>query len=160
MTLRIVATAGWRQVFLLLATPIAMAVLSAAQTGRVPKDFSVTLERTGCVGSCPGYKVTILADGSVHYDGLYYVQAEGVRSKTIPTAKVEKVAQVLRDDHFFDWEGKQSVCLDFPVVYITALMNGNEKHVLEGCNQAGDVLTLARTIDKVAGTERWVGKVR
>src|ERR1700685_2974283 len=92
MTLRILATAVWRPAFLLLATPIAMSVHSVAHTGPVPKDFSVTLERTGCVGSCPGYKVTILADGSVHYEGLYYVQAEGVRRKTIPAAKIEKVA--------------------------------------------------------------------
>jgi hypothetical protein len=160
MTLRILATAVWRPAFLLLATPIAMSVHSVAQTGPVPKDFSVTLERTGCVGSCPGYKVTILADGSVHYEGLYYVQAEGVRRKTIPAAKIEKVAQLLRDDHFFDWEEKKSVCLDFPEVHITVLMNGKEKHVLEGCNQAGDVLALARTIDKVAGTKRWVGQAQ
>ena len=124
----------------------------------MPADFSITLERTGCVGSCPGYKVTILADGSVQYDGEYYVHVEGTRSATIPASNVEKLAARLQNENFFNWEEKKLTCLDFPEVHITVTLNGQHKHVFEGCNEAGPVLALADAVDKIAGTKQWVGQ--
>ncbi len=52
------------------------------------------------------------------------------------------------------------VCVDFPEARITATLNGQHKHVLEGCNSPGQVLTLADEIDRISGTRAWVGKVR
>jgi hypothetical protein len=143
-----------------LAPVILVALFSAAQTGSVADDFSITLERVGCVGSCPDYKVTILANGSVEYEGRAYVRIEGTRGSTIPASIVQKLVERLRDDDFFHWEEKKQVCLDFPEVHITAMMNGRRKHVLEGCNSPGKVLALADEIDRISGTRHWVGKVR
>ena len=135
-------------------------LLLPAQTHSVPNDFSITLERVGCLGSCPDYKVTILANGAVHYDGRGYVEVEGQREKTIPVPKVESLLKTLRDEDFFHWPEKKDVCLDFPQVKIAVMLNGERKDVLEGCNSLGKVLALADEIDSVAGTKRWVGKVR
>ncbi|MGA3052803.1 MAG: DUF6438 domain-containing protein [Candidatus Korobacteraceae bacterium] len=143
-----------------LAPVILVALLSAAQTGPVADDFSVTLERVGCLGSCPDYKVTILANGSVEYEGRAYVRIEGTRRSTIPASTVQTLVKKLRDEDFSHWEEKKQVCLDFPEVHITVMMNGRRKHVLEGCNSPGKVLALADEIDKISGTKHWVGRVR
>jgi hypothetical protein len=138
-----------------------LAPLSEAQHSVAPQnDFSITLERGGCLGSCPDYKVTILGDGSVQYVGRAYVRADGIRRKTVPVPAVQKLVQRLRDEHLFDWEEKKQVCLDFPEVDIAVTLNGHQKRVLEGCNLPGKVLALADEIDKISGARHWVGKVR
>jgi hypothetical protein len=147
-----------RQVLPLFAAAIAVVVVSAAQSHSVPSDFSVTLQRTGCLGSCPEYKVTILADGSVQYEGQWYVHAKGARNKTIPPSGVEKLVQRLRSEDFFAWEEKKTSCLDLPEVHITVTMDGRHKHVLEGCNEQGKILALADAVDRAAGTKQWVGQ--
>ena len=141
-------------VFLLLALQL------VAQTTATTSDFSITLERVGCLGNCPDYTVTILGDGSVQYEGRAYVHTEGVRRKTIPVSAVQKLIEKLRSDGFFQWEEKKMVCVDFPEVHITATLKDQHKRVLEGCNTPGQVLRLAKEIDKISGAMAWVGKIR
>ncbi len=133
---------------------------SAAQTSGTAGDFSITLERVGCLGSCPDYKITILGNGSVRYKGRGYVRNKGMRNGAIPAADVQKLIQKLRDEDFFDWEEKKQVCIDFPEVHITVTLKGQRKQVLEGCNSPGKVLELADEIDRVSRSKRWVGSVR
>jgi hypothetical protein len=121
---------------LLLVVVAMLGPLSAAQGSSIPNDFSITLERIGCLGSCPDHKVTILADGSVEYDGRAYVRIEGKREKTIPVAAVAKLVKELQDDDFVDWEENNEVCIDFPEVRITVTLNKQRKQVLEGCKHA------------------------
>jgi len=124
------------------------------------KDFSITLERIGCVGSCPDYKITIRGNGTVRYEGHAYVSVEGIRNTTVPVSVVQSLQQKLRDEDFLHWPEQKEVCVDFPEVSITATFNGQRKQVLEGCNQAGRVLQLASEIDRTSGAERWTGKRR
>ena len=133
---------------------------SPAQTSAIADDFSLTLERVGCLGSCPDYRVTILGNGSLEYEGRAYVRVEGIRKSTISESAVQKLIQRLRNENFFHWKEKKQVCLDFPEVHITATLRGQRKHVLEGCNSPGQVLQLADEIDRVSGDKRWVGNVR
>jgi len=119
-------------------------------------DFSITLERTSCLGSCPVYTVTILGSGSVEYEGRWHVAVTGVRKNTIPPPDVHRLIRRLGDEDFFHWEEKNQVCLDFPEVHITATLNGHQKQVLEGCNSPGKVLELAKEIDRISGANVWV----
>lgn len=45
-----------------------LSVVSAAQSNRSGIDFSVTLDRMGCYGTCRDYQVTISGDGAVRYE--------------------------------------------------------------------------------------------
>lgn len=132
----------------------------AAQASTATDGFSITLERIGCLGSCPDYTVTIHGDGTVRYEGVAYVQTKGVRTRTIPTSAVQKLIQTLRKEGFFEWEEEKKVCIDFPEVHITASLKGKQKHVLEGCNSPGQVLKLAEEIDRLSRANGWVGRVR
>lgn len=132
-------------------------MLSATQANSSADEFSIWLERTGCLGSCPEYKVTIRGNGSVRYEGQWYVRIKGTRESSIPIESVQRLIRKVRDEDFFSWEEKKMVCLDFPEVNITVTLNGQTKHVLEGCNTPGKILRLADEIDKISGAKRWVG---
>jgi hypothetical protein len=136
--------------------PMLAAPICAQDTTTLLDDFSITLKRVGCVGTCPDYEVTILGNGRVRYQGHAYVLVEGVRERTIPIANVQKLMRRLQDEQFFQWDEKDVVCLDFPEVHITASLGAHRKHVLEGCNSRGKVLSLAKEIDRVSGAKRWV----
>lgn len=140
-------------VFLLLA------LQSVAQTTSTTNDFSITLERVGCLGNCPAYTVTLFGDGSVHYEGKAYVRVEGIRKKTIRLSEVNQLISELFDEDFLHWNEKTVLCVDYPEVRITASLNGQRKQVLEGCSAPGKVLTLADKIDAISSTKSWVGNV-
>lgn len=142
--------------FLLLFSSLHVSAESKAPAS----DFSITLERSGCLGMCPWYSVRILGDGSVRYDGTAYVHVKGTHKKTIPVSDVNKLTRKLQDDDFLRWEEKTDLCVDYPEVRITANLHGQRKQVLEGCSAPGKILALAELIDTIAGTTNWVGNVR
>jgi hypothetical protein len=131
-------------------------LLSVAQSSNSSNKFKITLERTGCLGSCPWYQVTILGNGNVKYKGTAYVRIEGVRQTTIPSTTVDKLIQELKNKDFFHWKNKTYVCVDFPEVQITATLDGQSHKIIEGCDTPGRVLALAKEIDAVSGVDRWV----
>jgi hypothetical protein len=135
-----------------------LSVQICAQPNSVPQDFSLTLERIGCLGECPDYKVTIDADGVVQYEGRAYVMVQRTRSRKMKPADLQKLIAKLEEVKFFEWETKDCVCVDFPEVHISVTMAGRHNKVLEGCNTPGKILELAKFIDKVSGAKRrWVG---
>ena len=139
-----------------LAFVVFLSVTSGAQS-EAKDDFFIVLERLGCLGSCPDYKITISGSGRVRYEGHAYVNIEGVREARIPPSVVKKLIKRLRHQDFFHWPEKKEVCVDFPEIDITATLNRESNHVLEGCNSPGKVLQLAKEIDRISGAKRWVG---
>lgn len=85
----------------------------------------------------------------MRYEARAYVHTEGVHKKTIPASAVRKLIEKLRNEGFFQWEEKDMVCVEFPID-IMADLNGQHKHVLEGCNSPGQVLSLADEIDRIS----------
>src|ERR1035438_185724 len=138
-----------------LTLALAVSASFCAQDTATLADFSITLKRLGCLGSCPDYEVTIWGSGRVRYQGHAYVAVKGVRERIIPVPNVQKLVQRLQVDHFFQWDETDVVCLDFPEVHITATVGARRKHVLEGCNKPGKILALAKEIERISGTERW-----
>lgn len=87
---------------------------SAAQATSIADDFSITLERVGCLGSCPDYKITIAGDGLVRYEGRAYVRIEGIHDRRIPARDVQKLVQKLRDQDFFGGKKRDRPVSTFP----------------------------------------------
>ena len=129
-----------------------------AQAATPSDDFSITLRRVGCLGSCPDYEVTIRGNGQVRYQGNSYVHVEGVRDSKVTAAEVERLMKRLQDESFLQWEENDKVCLDLPAVHIIVRMSGQQKHVVEGCDKPGKILQLADEIDAIAGSKRWVAR--
>src|SRR5215469_6811116 len=145
-----------RQVSVTLLLALALPAYPSAQTSTFADDFSITLKRVGCLGTCPDYEVTIHGNGKVRYQGNFYVRVDGVHESTISKDDVQKLVKELQEEHFFQWPENDKACLDFPEVHITARLGDQQKHVLEGCNEPGKILTLADQIDRISGDKRWV----
>ena len=73
---------------------------SAGQSEHRTHDFSITLERTACLGECPDYKITIRGDGSGVFEGHEYVRVKGVRDFSLPPTEVDGLIRRLRDEDF------------------------------------------------------------
>lgn len=74
---------------------------------------AITLERTGCFGSCPAYRLTVFGDGKVEYQGRDCVKVSGERRWTLEPAKVTRLFSELERIGFFAL-GDQA-----PIVHVT-----------------------------------------
>ena len=92
----------------------------------------------------------------MQYQGHAHVRVKGLQERAIPIPAVRKLVRRLQAEHFFQWDETDAVCLDFPEVHVTASVGARRKHVLEGCNKRGKVLALAKEIDRISRTQRWV----
>jgi hypothetical protein len=131
---------------------------------------SVTMHRSGCYGTCPIYKVTVSANGSVEFDGERHVLVFGKSKGSISRVDYGYLLQSIDRLQFSNWNeqyrfeknGCKSVWTDNPTVDIVVRAGDRKKHVsyYYGCRGfalAPKIDLLSKIIDDVAGTVQWVG---
>lgn len=138
----------------------------------IPKDTLITLERTICYGSCPDYKLTIAADGTVTFEGRRFVKVRGIATGHISQEDLRKlIAEFdavsyfsLRDSYKTQADGCPEVWTDNPQAITSIRMGGKSKKIVHyyGCEEDQGksiypkVLTeLEAKIDQIAGTDKW-----
>ena len=147
----------------------------------VPRDFSVTLERGGCYGTCPIYSVTIAADGDVAFRGRRFTNALGPRRKRIPPEAVKQLLGAVEQIEFFSLgnyaEGQTcpQYWTDNPHFAITVTINGITKRVehYAGCrgfavehaltafeDRIDDIAQIAdwKRLDPAVNQRRWIAR--
>jgi hypothetical protein len=142
----------------------------------IPKDTTITLERTECYGSCPSYKLIVSSDGAVAFTGKKYVKTVGsAQGRINPDQMKQLVAAFERIDYFSlrDDYGANGVYApapaggcpemwtDYPAAYTSLTINGKTKHVAHyhGCRgtETLEKLTaLENRIDEIVNTKQWV----
>jgi hypothetical protein len=134
---------------------------SAAQQSPVPKDFSVTLERSICFGWCPDYRVSVAADGLVRYEGRTAVAVRGSATRNISRTDVARLYHAFEAANIFAFDDKyRSRATDLPTYRLSFMADGRSKTITDyggrmiGMPQA--ITELEKMVDDVAGTERWV----
>jgi hypothetical protein len=135
--------------------------------------LSVVLERTSCFGNCPVYRIAINGNGLVEYSGQLFVRVHGPQTAVIDRDKLDGLLRSFDRIHFLSFTGSfQQGCTDMPRVIVTITADGRSKRVEsdELCPENGDFLTsvyrrlsrqedfltLAREIDSVTASDRWV----
>jgi hypothetical protein len=109
-----------------LLTPSA----TVPQAGPVPEDFQITLERGPCFGTCPVYSLSVVADGSVSYDGRQFVAVEGSQTVSISQAEVLLLVEAVVEADFFDLADTYTVpATDLPSIATSVTLNGRFKSV-------------------------------
>ena len=127
-----------------------------------PSSVRITLERTGCFGSCPAYTVSIDGDGSLLFDGRAYVAEAGKRRGTVDPAAVRALYEQFRAANFMSLDDSYVTDItDNPTYTLTLETAGMRKTVIDyGGAKAGmpDAVTaLEDAVDRVAGTSKWIG---
>jgi Domain of unknown function (DUF6438) len=67
----------------------------------IPADTLITLERSVCYGTCPDYKLTVSADGTVTFDGREYVKVKGIVRGNIPPEKLRQLIALFDEAKYF-----------------------------------------------------------
>jgi hypothetical protein len=133
----------------------------------------VVLQRTNCLGSCPVYTLTIRGNGVVEYSGQEFVRVRGPQIARIDDGKINELLLDFDRAHFFALtESFLMECTDLPHVIVTITAGRRSKRVEgdEFCpendvfpwtlyrrvSRLNDFLALAREIDAIAGSDRWV----
>ena len=120
----------------------------------------VALERTGCFGTCPDYKVRIVGDGSVEYEGREFVALRGRHRARLARESIEKLFdQFRRADFFWLHDNYAAMMTDASSKTLEISYDGNRKRVRDYIGlQVGmpDAVTnLEYAVDDAADTERW-----
>lgn len=153
----------------MLLVHAAIAVAPAAAAEDVPPDTRIVLERGACEHRCAVYSLGIAADGSVVWDGRFYVAHAGRAKAQVPAESVRALLEEARAIGFFELPdsygvAEDSVCddklSDAPMATVTITADGAAKSVAHwhGCVTAlGDRLTAFEdAIDAAAGSVRWI----
>jgi acetamidase/formamidase len=136
--------------------------------GAIRKD-AITMERGPCFGTCPIYKVTIVADGTVTFTGTNFVKTKGTATGRVKpedfrmlVSEFEKLKYFSLDDKYEPGTpGCGTAATDMPYVRTSIQLNGKAKGVshYHGCRNS-EVLealsALENKIDEIAGTSRWI----
>lgn len=140
-----------------------------------PKQVSIALQRTGCLGSCPSYRVEVRGDGWVTYRGESDVLVEGEHRWRVAPEAVAALLERFRQAGYFKLQGRYAVnAYDLPST-TTRLAIGPQKKFVYDYGGGGVGNTLASTsfggdppqmplavteledaIDAVAGTASWI----
>jgi len=122
----------------------------------------ITLERTPCYGTCPGYSVEIAGDGTVTYMGQHFVAEKGVRTARIPQSAVRALYEAfVKADFFWSLDEYSAPITDLPTKIVTISFDGHSKSVLDYAGERQGmpkaIADLEEAIDAAAGTAKWIG---
>ena len=150
----------------LAALLLACVVTTAAAANDLPDNFSFSLERTACFGSCPVYKVIVSSDGSVVYEGKQYVRIKGTRRRKIEPEAVKDLLQQFIDSDYFKFkenyssiknaDGTETTVTDLPTTTTSLTLGNRKKQVVDYVGAPKKLKELEEKIDEVAGVKRWV----
>jgi len=129
----------------------------------------ITLERTGCYGTCPIYKLKIYDDGKVEYEGTEFVKRKGKAESRITTDALQDLAREFEKIDYFklddNYGGESRNCPESWTDYPTAITSLNWKdqkktvrhyHGCRGSAVLEQLTALEDKIDKTVNTKRWI----
>lgn len=125
----------------------------------------IGLERTGCFGSCPSYKVDVYGNGRVVYNGGGYVDAVGEHVYRIPPESVAHLVDSMRSKDIWSLRKEYRAPISDNPTFLLTLRLGEQAHHLE--DYVGRMVGMPQTvsdfedeIDKVSGAEGLVNLSR
>jgi len=145
----------------------------------------VSLKRGPCYRYCPAYTVTVMADGTVRYEGRSWVKVVGKRTKRLGPVRMKQIRKAIADVRFFELrdqyeseeDGCQAIWTDSDSAVVVLKAGGVTKTVIryDGCRERGDendpskmlgapyprrLAEFEDTLDRIIGTREWVGAER
>ncbi|MFY9608700.1 MAG: DUF6438 domain-containing protein [Blastocatellia bacterium] len=155
--------------FLVFTDTGAIGIRASEAAHQVPQDTLITLERTPCYGTCPSYKLTISADGSVLFEGRRFVKKVGTVQSTISQAGLRELIERFEKINYFDlrdrYEEAGDGCKDWstdgPSAISSITTNGKSKSVrhyygCRGIDVLAELTELEQAIDDAVNAAQWI----
>jgi TonB family protein len=147
-----------------------------------PENVVAILERRGCYGKCPVYRLTVHGDGLVEYEGDTYVHSKGKRRARISSADFDRLLAGFRNANYFSLDDEYTELHKSTEIVVTAggcskklsdthfstmptdlawtsttLTVGNKtKTVSDYYGGPASLRKLETQIDEMTNSERWV----
>jgi len=126
------------------------------------KDVIITLERRGCDGQCPVYKLTIYGNGTVIYDGYYFVNVTGKHITNISEGKIrELISEFEKIDYFSLNDSYSSDIIGLGSAITSISINGKIKTINHQFGVFGlpkELTELEYKIDEIVNSSQWIDK--
>ncbi|MFZ0739572.1 MAG: TonB family protein [Candidatus Acidiferrales bacterium] len=142
-------------------------------------DAVVTLERGGCYGSCPVYRLKIKRDGTVEYEGDSYVFLQGNHRARISKDEVNQLLADFRSADYFSLDDKYiyrrpteillrsqgcsnklswqyGMTTDLPSTLTSITIDSKTKQVVDYDGAPPALRQLETQIDELAHSARWL----
>lgn len=121
----------------------------------------MALSRSGCFGTCPSYSIEIYGDGTTLYKGDSYVVLTGEHRDHLSLEQVSEILDAFRKADYFSLKDEYSYPVtDCPTYTTSFQVDQVSKSVTDYVgDEAGmpqSVSDLEETIDRVAGTMKWI----
>ena len=111
--------------------------------------------------------MTLLAEGSVTFEGRYFVKQHGVVHKRIAPSCLAPIFKKIEEINFWDLEnsyyskknpdGSVELVTDYPTQYVTVKCQAKTKRIQDYYGAPKGLSQLESLIDDVAGVAEWIG---
>ena len=120
----------------------------------------ISLQRTGCYGTCASYTVTVNAEGIV-FDGGGFVVASGKHTDRVNVDELRRLAKKFVNADFYSMDDSyRENATDMPAYVVSIQIDGRKKEVEDyGGRSVGMpavVTDLENEVDAFARTARWI----
>lgn len=127
---------------------------------RPDSKVAITLQRTGCFGSCPSYCVTVSTEG-IAFDGHSFVVAAGKHTDSVNADDVRNLAKRFVAADFYSMAASYRASVtDNPTYVLAIAIDGHKKEVEDYVGQwegmPAVITELEDEVDTFARTQRWI----
>ena len=146
---------------LLLAFSLFASCKNAGQNGssKIPADFSLNIEHTGCRGNCPNYKLGVDANGNAKWYGHHAVEMMGDYTKKLDNKTVKALVATLATYNFFDFdEIYGGGVADIPAVITKVTLNGKTRRVEDIRDAPKGLKEMEAKLESLIGKNGWSKK--
>lgn len=122
-----------------------------------------TIERTGCYGWCPVYKLTVYRDGAVEYAGERFVKTTGAATGHLGSAQLDELDQLFVRNGYLSLRDSYQVAsvTDMPSVFTSYAPPGRTpktvKHYLGDESAPAGLGAVEEGVDRIVTIEQWIG---
>lgn len=121
------------------------------------KDAKITLERSTCFGTCPGYLLTITGDGKVAYEGRRFVGVLGDQSAEISAADFKMLVDEALKINYFELKDKYDTDItDIPHCETSLTFDGKSKTIYNRAEGPETLSAWEKLIDQTVNVEQWI----
>jgi len=144
--------------FRLYISLIALAIIGCKSNQvAVDKDFSLSMNKGACFGSCPVYSIQIDHVGNMVYDGKRFTEKSGMHKNKLSKVEFQSVIDQLAKMNFFALpENYKSGIADLPSVTIAHTHRGLSKSVTGKDTRPALLKELQQLIETFAQKDGWV----
>ena len=158
-------------IFSLALAGSAVSIAQSSSSSAVAPDTLITLQRGGCERRCAVYRLVIFADGTVIYEGRYFVRQAGLIKSDISPDLLARLINDIDTGGFFALSDNYGYAgtthcdsinsdVDGPTAILSVSNQGRSKTVLHHHRCVGaaadQVTEFENEVDRVVGSSKWI----